>query len=629
MSSPINNENWDVDIEADEEDLSVAGMRLDTYMEECVRYNESLEISKPDHTLAVTPNVGPAACTDRSNVSSRFSQISSSGDTCGQSLIQVHNKSMENFLHPQILDSFHLENSASSAATTNFNNIKTMVQTSTISPILNRSGTSKRLEDSIYLLKNEANASIHSHKTVPGQAKIEPFLVDDLAHNAKPNLLARINEFLQKELSQIEGKRFRRMSQQNRHHTPQSTGGAEQEFKDGGKAIKNAEIPLLSASPKLLAYKQAFHIYLSDSRQRKYASFLTSVQKEYNDALEKAEIYIQAVPDLFSKLGSASQAMDVEIAKIVEEKDTEILSLKQKLRAQQVQARLNIEKREAEAMSLRQQLEACEANTIALSVQRKNLMKTQVTLLAFFEKYAKWRQEGRAAPIYGDEVTKLSSPTDKLPTAQSNDDDGVIPTRDILAKQEWKGVHNALTSLSEDHAQNQSDVEMLTMLHRKQLEKAHNKINNLLKRLEVNANKTVPQTGQREQKKSGTSKDSIPKSKKLNKAPPMTRKAPPIELKALPQKVSPATIKGQPILEKLRSLMSSRPLPFEVIRINEEKLKGEKQEKLERTLKGVSSPTPVKKDHLRKPLSVSTLYTKPKIENASPLSRRLLRKIKR
>ena len=109
----------------------------------------------------------------------------------------------------------------------------------------------------------------------------------------------------------------------------------------------------------------------------------------------------------------------------------------------------------------------------------------------------------------------------------------------------------------------------------------------------------------------------------------MTKSASPKELKVLPEKASPVTVKGQPILEKLRSLMSSRPLPFEVIRINEDKLKAEKQEKLERTLKGIFSPTPVKKDQLRKPLSVSTLYTKSKIGNASPLSRRLLRKIKR
>jgi hypothetical protein len=648
----IENEEFDAKLRAEreEEDKSVAGMRLDTYMEERVKYNTDLEISKPDLTISMTltpqsersdhkrvqsANVDVESVMahasetshdkiesrgqDNLNLSSSALTTASNWSTNTQSMVSHTVASRASTVEVQFMQaSFKTsKKKAPNYKHDNYNSSNDRIDNSIIL-------TNSRGGDSPLLLLEDSNDNVghNNTSTYTATRKIEPFVADEF--NAKPDLLIKLESFLNNELDKVEGKSFKRMCQQHRHGTPQKKGAP--------PILKKGELPLLTTNARLQAYRQAFHIYMSDSRQRKYHTFLTNVAKEYNNALERAEMCIQSVPEMKSQIGSAKETMEQKIHRLKENSSRIIEKLNSSIQKERLSYQLNLKRKDAEIFDLKSKLEAVKKEKDILSSQRNQLVNAQSTLLGFFKKWAQWRADGKVDANY---IRPDAAADDPKDPSTNIDEDSVDEDEDIpeetaeqkafriqqkLSRQEWKGVHETLTTITKTHTKALSDIEELSKLHSTQMKNAKDTIKELVDKLEFATMQGVNFNQLDFHKNTNITNDANINNNKHNNSDKQKK----IIDKRLKPRVEKRVTKTDGILEQI---LSRRPFPIEVIRMEEKKEQLEKERKIrniKRSIKGLgTSPIRTKKMNATRPGKKASSLVR-----ESPLARRTKRDIK-
>eukprot|EP00944_MAST-04C_sp_MAST-4C-sp1_P009456 g9456.t1 len=475
--------------------------------------------------------------------------------------------------------------------------------------------TGDHAEQTPVLLLEDSNDNIKSYTET---RKIEPLEADEF--NAKPNLLLKLELFLKNELDKVEGKSFKRMCQEHRHDTPQKKGAP--------PILKKGELPLLTTNARLQAYRQAFHIYMLDSRQRKYHTFLTDVAREYNNALERAEMCIQAVPEMRSQIGSAREEMENRMKKLKDGSKRVIEKLNGDLEKERATYQIDIKKKNLEVLDLRNKLATMEEENKMLYSQREQLISTQKTLLGFLTKWAQWRADGKANAIYaGTQYGSMGSPLNQggpssdpassLSMYAEDEDENPEETseqkafriQEKLSRQEWKGVHDTLASITKTHANVMSDTEKLSKLHASQMSRAKSTILMMLDKLEHAAKQGVKFDGiefHETEANTNVESNNVDKHEK-----------PKIIDRKLKKKLE-EDMGGS--LDILQQILSKRPFPIEVIRMRERKELEDKARKIRNIKRGMKAPgkSPIR----AKKLNATRPGKKTTIVRASPLARR-------
>ena len=397
------------------------------------------------------------------------------------------------------------------------------------------------------------------------------------------------------------------MCQQHRHDTPQKKGAP--------PILKKGELPLLTTNARLQAYRQAFHIYMLDSRQRKYHTFLTDVAREYNNALERAEMCIQAVPEMKSQIGSAREEMENRMKKLKDSSKREIEKLNGDIEKERASYQIDIKKKNLEMLDLKNKLATMEEENKVLYSQREQLISTQKTLLGFLTKWAQWRADGKANAIYAG--VPSSDPASSLGMYAEDTDENPEETsvqkafriQEKLSRQEWKGVHDTLASITKTHANVLSDTEKLSKLHASQMSRAKNTILMMLDKLEHASKQGVKFDGFEFQEAEGNNNVKSNNDDKRDKPKIIDRKL---------KKNLEEDMGGS--LDILQQILSKRPFPIEVIRMRERKELEDKARKIRNIKRGMKAPgkSPIR----AKKLNATRPGKKTTVVQASPLARR-------
>eukprot|EP00943_MAST-04B_sp_MAST-4B-sp1_P008299 g8299.t1 len=376
----------------------------------------------------------------------------------------------------------------------------------------------------------------------------------------------------------------------------------------------------------------------SDSRQRKYHTFLTNVAKEYNNALERAEMCIQSVPEMKSQIGSAKETMEQKIQRLKENSSRIIEKLNSNIQKERLSYQLNLKRKDAEIFDLKSKLEAVEKEKDILSSQRNQLVNAQSTLLGFFKKWAQWRADGKVDANYmkpynafskSAAANNLKDPSINI-DEDSADEDEDMPEESAeqkafriqqkMSRQEWKGVHETLTTITKTHTKALSDIEELSKIHSTQMKNAKDTIKELVNKLEFATMQGVNFNQLDFHKDSNATNDGNINNNKNDKSDKPKK----IIDKRLKATVEERVTKTDGILEQI---LSRRPFPIEVIRMEEKKEQLEKERKIrniKRSIKGLgTSPIRTKKMNATRPGKKASSLVR-----ESPLARRAKRDIR-
>ena len=427
---------------------------------------------------------------------------------------------------------------------------------------------------SLPLLSDNDGISKTNRKLLGNGQNVDCFEVDLQGKT----LLKRIETFLKKELAATKEK------------------NDNQQLKDiDTRIINSGHSLLLTSNTKLNIYRQAFSMYIADKRQKKYFKVLTDISREYDKALRTAETFLQVIPELQSQIGSAELGTEMKLNELTNNHNFKLHNLTLEHDKQSSVLKKQVSKYAIENSELRRKLEYSESKVAIMSSQRKELLETHKVLLQYFKKYAQWRSEGRISP---DGPQKPQRNVEEKETASN--------AADALAIKEWKGVHNSLAAIQKIHLRALSDVEALDGRHKTQMDALQKKIKELEKETYASA---IP----KQNKVNYVTEDAAAeRPTPVSKSSPRVRIAKRVTKKASRNSTTPANVPEKSMLERLFDLRSPRPLPFEKIRIEEEKLRKSKSNIVDPLLRLHQSKILGRKKHLKP--------TRPKVKRGTVIN---------